>query len=207
MATQWISGAISNYVTNAVSGTVATAGGFAGSAVNSVGSTINGVGQSIDRTISHYGNTTKDYGNAIKDWTKAPGVREGTAMNPLGLSDIPSGGKRAIMGPKPPRPQPTTTKSSPSIVPANKALTMGKGMAGSAVSGATSKVGSTAGRLGNAKPQASLPSSKPVGYKVPGGSKPTPAVKSSPAKAPASKGLTSGKTTISAESRPPRKKK
>ena len=207
MATQWISGAISNYVTNAVSGTVATAGGFAGSAVSSVGSTINGIGQSIDRTISHYGNTTKDYGNAIKDWTKAPGPREGTANNPLGLSDVPTAGKRAIMGPKSPRPPPTTTKSSPSAAPASKALTMGKGMAGSAVSGVTSKAGTTASRFGNVKPPVSLPSSKPVGYKTPTGPKPTPATKSPSGKAPASKELPSGKKTISAESRPPRKKK
>ena len=100
MATQWISNTISTAVASTVSGAVAGAGSFAGGAVSTVGNSINGVGASIDGTIRTYGNATKDYGNAIKDWTKAPGAREGTASNPLGLSDSATGGKRVVTGPR-----------------------------------------------------------------------------------------------------------
>ena len=100
MATQWISNTISGAVAGAISGAVAGAGSFAGGAVSTVGNSINGVGASIDGTIRTYGNATKDYGNAIKDWTKAPGSREGTANNPLGLSDTATGGRRAVTGPR-----------------------------------------------------------------------------------------------------------
>lgn len=99
MATAWITSTISSAVSGAISGTVATAGDFAGGAVASVGNSINGVGESIDNTIRGYGNAAKDYGNAIKDWTQAPGARVGSAANPLGLSDSPTGGRRGVTAP------------------------------------------------------------------------------------------------------------
>lgn len=90
MATEWVTGMISNAVSGAISGTVATAGNYAGSALAGVGNGINGVGESINGTIRNYGDGAKDYGNYVKDYTKAPGARVATARNPLGLTDSPA---------------------------------------------------------------------------------------------------------------------
>ncbi|KAK6386222.1 hypothetical protein LTS17_001797 [Exophiala oligosperma] len=112
MATQWVLGKVSEALAPTVSGTVATAGAFAGGAVNAVGNSINGVGEGINRSIRHYGDGAKDYGNAIMDWTAADGVRAVTANNPLGLSAGKTGGRRTVTHPTmytPPKPSPSRT--------------------------------------------------------------------------------------------------
>lgn len=96
MATGWVLNKVSEAIAPTVSNTVATAGGFAGDVVCGVGNSINGVGQSINDAIRRYGNGAMEAGNGIKDWTSAPGLRAGTAANPLGLSNTKAGGKRAI---------------------------------------------------------------------------------------------------------------
>ncbi|MCJ1254806.1 hypothetical protein MMC24_002622 [Lignoscripta atroalba] len=98
--TAWIMNTVSGYVDGFVSNAVAGAGSFAGDVVGGVGNGINGMGQSVEYSIRRYGDATKDYGNAIKDWTKADGVRQGTATNPLGLTDSWTGGKSALTMPK-----------------------------------------------------------------------------------------------------------
>lgn len=100
MAGTWISGMVGNYVSQFVQPAVKSSGDFAGNALSGLGNGINGVGQSIEGSIRRYGDGAKDYGNAVKDWTDAPGVRTGTAGNPLGLSDSRSGGKNNLTRPR-----------------------------------------------------------------------------------------------------------
>jgi len=98
MATGWVLGKISEALAPTISSTVASAGSFAGGAVNAVGSSINGVGETINGTIRRYGDGVKDYGNGLLDWTAADGSRAPTASNPLGLSAGKTGGKRQVTG-------------------------------------------------------------------------------------------------------------
>ncbi|KIW25803.1 uncharacterized protein PV07_08946 [Cladophialophora immunda] len=114
MATQWVLGKVSEALAPTVSSTVASAGAFAGGAVNAVGNSINGVGESINGTIRRYGDGVKDYGNGIMDWTQAGGVRAATASNPLGLSAGKTGGRRQVTSPQIYRPPATTPKTAPS---------------------------------------------------------------------------------------------
>ncbi|MCJ1439216.1 hypothetical protein MMC27_008607 [Xylographa pallens] len=114
MATEWVTGMISNAVSGAISGTVATAGNYAGSALAGVGNGINGVGESINGTIRNYGDSAKDYGNYVKDYTKAPGARAPTSRNPLGLTDSPAIKYTA------PKPQAKKALPAPSKAPASK---------------------------------------------------------------------------------------
>ena len=130
MATEWVTGMISNAVSGAISGTVATAGNYAGSALAGVGNGINGVGESINGTIRNYGDGAKDYGNYVKDWTKAPGARAATSRNPLGLTDSPainysapkSQAKKAL----PAASKAQAPKSLPASKPAPKSLPASK---------------------------------------------------------------------------------
>jgi hypothetical protein len=96
MATQWVLDKISGALAPTVSGAVASAGSYAGGAVNAVGNTINGVGDGFGRAVRSYGDGVKDYGNGLMDWTKAEGPRAATASNPLGLSSGSTGGKRQV---------------------------------------------------------------------------------------------------------------
>ncbi|KAH0829775.1 hypothetical protein FOPE_10683 [Fonsecaea pedrosoi] len=114
MATQWVLGKVSEALAPTVSSTVASAGAFAGGAVNAVGNSINGVGESINSTIRRYGDGVKDYGNGIMDWTRAGGVRAATASNPLGLSAGKTGGRLQVTSPQIYRPPASTPKTSPS---------------------------------------------------------------------------------------------
>ncbi|EXJ59445.1 uncharacterized protein A1O5_12070 [Cladophialophora psammophila CBS 110553] len=114
MATQWVLGKVSEALAPTVSSTVASAGAFAGGAVNAVGNSINGVGESINSTIRRYGDGVKDYGNGVMDWTQAAGPRAATASNPLGLSAGKTGGRRQVTSPQIYRQPVTTPKSSPS---------------------------------------------------------------------------------------------
>jgi len=100
MATQWITGMITNAVSGPIHSAVSTSGEYAGDMVNGVGNGINGVGEGINGAIRKYGNGTKDYGNAIKDWSGAPGPRVSSATNPLGLTDTKAGAKRQFQNPK-----------------------------------------------------------------------------------------------------------
>jgi len=92
----FITDTINNYLNSIVSGAMSTAGGVAGDVVGGVGNSINGVGRAVEGHIRYYGDGARDYGNAIKDWTGAPGMREATATNPLGLTDTSSGGKNSL---------------------------------------------------------------------------------------------------------------
>lgn len=114
MATEWVTGMISNAVSGAISGTVATAGNYAGSALAGVGNGINGVGESINGSIRNYGDGAKDYGNYVKDWTKAPGARVATSRNPLGLADSPA------IKYTTPKPQAKKALPAPAKAPASK---------------------------------------------------------------------------------------
>jgi hypothetical protein len=96
MATQWVLDKVSDALAPTVSNAVASAGSFAGGAVNAVGASINSVGESINGTVRRYGDGVKDYGNGLLDWTKADGIRAATASNPLGLSAGTTGGKRQV---------------------------------------------------------------------------------------------------------------
>jgi hypothetical protein len=96
MATQWVLDKVSDALAPTVSNAVASAGSFAGGAVNAVGGSINSVGESINGTVRRYGDGVKDYGNGLLDWTKADGTRAATASNPLGLSAGTTGGKRQV---------------------------------------------------------------------------------------------------------------
>ena len=172
MATEWITGAVSNVVAGAISGAVATAGSLAGNTLSGVGNTINGVGQSIESNIRNYGDGAKDYGNYIKDWTKAPGARVATARNPLGLTDSPAINynrpkttpKKAIEAPKP---SGTATRSAAPPAkrnpapPANQspAPHLGTGKVGTAKAVATKSTGATKGdKPGTAAGAAQKPS-------------------------------------------------
>lgn len=99
MATSWILGKVSDAIQPTIQGACASAGSFAGGAMNYVGSSINGVGESINTNIRAYGDGAKDYGNSIMDWTAAPGLRAQTAGNPLGLSSTTGGGKSNATNP------------------------------------------------------------------------------------------------------------
>jgi hypothetical protein len=177
MATGWVLNKVSEAIAPTVSNTVATAGGFAGDVVCGVGNSINGVGQSINDAIRRYGNSAMEAGNGIKDWTGAPGLRAGTAANPLGLSNSKAGGKRAITSlgaakapstwtPAPPQkalpaPKPSTTvkPSTASPKPRPSSVNMSK-----------SSAASTAGRtppIGSARNVASSSVGKTTTYKSP----------------------------------------
>jgi len=98
MATEWISGMVSNAVSGMIASGVAHAGEFTGGALSGVGNAINGFGSNVESSIRRYGDGAKNYGNAVKDWTKASGPRAGTAMNPLGLSRSSTAGKLTALG-------------------------------------------------------------------------------------------------------------
>src|ERR1700753_4396210 len=98
MATSWVLGKVSDALAPPVSSTVASAGSFAGGAVNAIGNSINGVGETINGSIRRYGDGVKDYGNGIMDWTSSDGVRAATASNPLGLSGGTTGGGAKVTG-------------------------------------------------------------------------------------------------------------
>jgi hypothetical protein len=118
MAASWITGAISSYINPIVNSAVSSAGELAGSVASGIGNGINGVGRSIEGSIRGYGDAAKDYGNSIKDWTKADGVRQGTAVNPLGLSDTSGAGKRALANPRVNAPRKPEVKKEVKALPA-----------------------------------------------------------------------------------------
>ena len=75
---------------NAVDTTIAGAGATVGGAIQGIGDGITqtgrAVGDSIAGAASGYGNYVNDSANYVRDATGAPGVRAGSASNPLGLT-------------------------------------------------------------------------------------------------------------------------
>ncbi len=75
---------------NAVDTTIAGAGATVGGAIQGIGDGISqtgrNVGDSIAGAASGYGNYVNDSANYVRDATGAPGVRAGSASNPLGLT-------------------------------------------------------------------------------------------------------------------------
>ena len=75
---------------NAVDTTIAGAGATVGGAIQGIGDGITqtgrNVGDSIAGAASGYGNYVNDSANYVRDATGAPGVRAGSASNPLGLT-------------------------------------------------------------------------------------------------------------------------
>jgi len=173
MGDNFISRIIVNAVSAPVANAVASAGGYAGTAVGGVGNAINGVGRGIEGSIRYYGDSVKDYGNGIQDWTKSGVPRQGTASNPLGLSGSPVAGKLAFTGGG--KPKPAASK------PAQKAVTGGP-------------------------PQKALPAPARGPARAPAKPSAAPSVKPKTPTASGSKTASTGKKTISAESRPARAK-
>jgi hypothetical protein len=184
MATGWVLNKVSEAIAPTVSNTVATAGGFAGDIVCGVGNSINGVGQSINDAIRRYGNGAMEAGNGLKDWTNAPGLRAGTAANPLGLSNTTAGGRRAITSLGTAKPSSTWTPAAPqkalpapkSSVSVSKSATMVKSSSTSpkprlsSINTAKPFAASTAGRtpaIGSARSVVSSTASRISPYKPP----------------------------------------
>lgn len=113
-----------NPISRAVNSGIATAGNYAGGAVDAAGKSVSGAGRgvgkryhprpffpylpttannppdypSITNASNSAGGSASDYGNAVKDWTKASGPRTQTAKNPLGTSGGSYGGKKVVTG-------------------------------------------------------------------------------------------------------------
>ena len=156
-----------------------------------ISATGRGVGDSITNVGTSWGDYAKDTGNYIMDATKGPGSRQGTRSNPLRLERSQNAainyGMNSSSAYRP-------TPRRPTLPPAKKPSTAGtaakKPSTGTTRAAAKKNVGSAAGTA--AKKPAATPST---------GAPKKPAT-GAPSKTPATGGLSSGKTRVSAASRP-----
>lgn len=186
---------------NAVDTTIAGAGATVGGAIQGIGDGITqtgrAVGDSIAGAASGYGNYVNDSANYVRDATGAPGVRAGSASNPLGLTRNKEAAKmtgmpkysgavnKGAVGQKPSTPAPPKTiapsekqRSLASTNAANIARAQAAKRREAAASG-QSKTGTVTGK------PAAKPAAKPPTASAPAGAAKKSTPKTSPAAAAA----------------------
>ena len=191
--TSWVGGILMNAAQPVIDTAKVGAGTFAGGMLHAVGDGVNSVGASINGSIRGYGDGIKDYGNAVRDWTGASVPRASTASNPLGLPNTSQGGKRSLSGGiyKPYTPSTPQKSIQAAPAPATKAKTP------TTTPNTTTTKQKQVAFTPSSKPAASAP--KPA---LPKTATPKPAT--APKANPSNRSTTtsSGKKTISAESKP-----
>ena len=178
---------------NAVDTTIAGAGATVGGAIQGIGDGITqtgrNVGDSLAGAAAGYGNYVNDSANYVRDATGAPGIRAGSASNPLGLTRNKDAAKMTGMpkysapnkgGQKTLPPPPTAQKTiGPSDKQRSLASTNAANLARAqaakrreATAAGQNKTGTVTG-----KPQAKTAGGAPTGAPKPAAKAPTSAAK------------------------------
>ena len=151
----------------AVDTTIAGAGGAVGGAIGSVGDGITQTGRSVGDGIANaangYASYVNDTANYVRDATGASGVRKGTAVNPLGLSQekgaawsygAPSSWKSGSGAKSGPQKQITSASTTPAGQKKTANPMAQRAAVGTAAKSARGGTGGASGR-GGAKPNTS----------------------------------------------------
>ncbi|KAL8828152.1 MAG: hypothetical protein Q9191_002758 [Dirinaria sp. TL-2023a] len=196
-------------VYDGVNTVIAGAGSVAGGAVSSVGAGIattgRGIGDSVTAVGTSWGDYAKDTGNYIMDATKGSGARQGTRSNPLGLErDQKAALSYGMNNPGVYRPSKRVQGPPPSTGGARTGPSAGtRANVAGAVGGAkkqstTAATGVNKGAVGTSASKVAAQPPKKPNVSAPQPKKAAP----STAASKLGPGVTSGKTKISAESRP-----